>query len=64
MLQEKFKNTEIILASQSPRRQELLKGLDINFKIETRPVNEVYSNDLKGAQITDYLSVESRCLQK
>ncbi|EAS19670.1 Maf-like protein implicated in septum formation [Flavobacteria bacterium BBFL7] len=57
MLQEKFKNTEIILASQSPRRQELLKGLDINFKIETRPINEVYSNDLKGAQITDYLSI-------
>lgn len=57
MLKEKFKNTEIILASQSPRRQELLKGLDIDFKIETRPVDEVYSADLKGAEITDYLSV-------
>ncbi|MGJ8685535.1 MAG: Maf family nucleotide pyrophosphatase [Nonlabens sp.] len=57
MLQEKFKNTEIILASQSPRRQELLKGLDIDFRIETRPVDEVYSSDLKAAQITDYLAV-------
>lgn len=57
MLQEKFKHTEIILASQSPRRQELLKGLDIDFKIETRPVNEVYDTCLKGAAITDYLSM-------
>ena len=56
MLQEKFKNTEIILASQSPRRQELLKGLDIDFRIETRPVDEVYATDLKGAEITDYLA--------
>ncbi len=56
MLADKFKNTDIILASQSPRRQELLKGLDINFRIETRPVNEVYSDNLKEHEITDYLS--------
>jgi septum formation protein len=56
MLAQKFANTEIILASQSPRRQELLKGLDLNFRIETRPVDEVYHNDLKGHEITDYLS--------
>jgi len=57
MLAQKFANTEIILASQSPRRQELLKGLDLNFRIETRPVDEVYSNDLIGHEITDYLSI-------
>jgi len=57
MFQEKFKDIDIILASQSPRRQELLKGLDINFRIETRPIDEVYSTDLKGSEITDYLSV-------
>lgn len=57
MLAAKFKNTQIILASQSPRRQELLKGLDLDFTIETRPVNEVYSKDLKGHEITDYLSI-------
>ena len=41
MLADKFATTEIILASQSPRRQELLKGLDLDFKIETRPVRSV-----------------------
>lgn len=57
MLADKFATTEIILASQSPRRQELLKGLDIDFRIETRPVDEVYSRDLKRQEITNYLSI-------
>lgn len=57
MLQEKLKGIEIILASQSPRRQELLKGLDIDFTIKTRPVNEVYDGKLKAGAITEYLSI-------
>lgn len=52
-----LKKYQIILASQSPRRQELLKGLDIEFTIETRPINEVYDADLKAHEITDYLAV-------
>lgn len=56
MLREKFKRHKIILASQSPRRQELLRGLDVDFEIETRPVDENYDSKLKGTAITDYLS--------
>ena len=56
MLQDKFKNHNIILASQSPRRKELLRGLDIEFVIEIRLVNEVYNDQLQGTQITDFLS--------
>jgi septum formation protein len=56
MLHTKFKHTRIILASQSPRRQELLKGLDLDFIIKTRPVNEVFDEALKESQITDYLA--------
>lgn len=52
-----LKKYQIILASQSPRRQELLKGLDIEFTIETRPIDEVYDDDLKAHEITDYLAV-------
>ncbi len=33
MLSEKFKNKKIILASQSPRRQELLNGLGLPFQV-------------------------------
>ncbi|SDW93632.1 septum formation protein [Lutibacter oricola] len=57
MLQEKFKNNTIILASNSPRRQELIKGLDVNFKIEVKEVNELYSSNLKNKEITEYLAV-------
>lgn len=57
MLANKFKDIDIILASQSPRRQELLKGLDIDFRIATRPVNEVYNASLKTHEITDYLAI-------
>ena len=56
MLREKFKYHKIILASQSPRRQELLRGLDVDFEIETRPVDENYDSKLKGTAITDFLS--------
>jgi septum formation protein len=56
MLQEKLQHIEIILASQSPRRQELLKGLDLDFRIETRPIDEVYDSQLIAGEITAYLS--------
>ncbi len=56
MLSEKFKNHKIILASNSPRNQELLKGLDVDFLIETKEVKELYSSDLKHSEITEYLA--------
>ena len=56
MLQKKLSHLEIVLASQSPRRQELLKGLDIDFRIETRPIEEVFDPQLKAGEITAYLS--------
>ncbi len=48
---------KIILASGSPRRQQFLKDLELDFEIQLKPVNEVYPETLKGAEITDYLSV-------
>jgi septum formation protein len=56
MLVEKFKNNTIILASASPRRQELFKELKIPFTIKVKSVNEVYPTNLKGEEITNYLA--------
>jgi septum formation protein len=56
MLSEKFKNYQLILASQSPRRQELLKSLDVDFKIQVKEVEEVYASNLKAEEITNYLA--------
>ncbi len=55
-LAEKYREYNIILASGSPRRKELLKGLDIPFTIQTKDVNEIYPENLKEAAITEYLA--------
>lgn len=46
----------IILASGSPRRQQFLKDLGLDFEIRLKEIEEVYPNDLKGLEITDYLA--------
>ena len=47
---------DIILASQSPRRRELLKGLDTDFRIEVIDVDESYPNGMMGVEIPMYLA--------
>ncbi len=51
-----LRNTEIILASKSPRRHELLKTLGLNFDIIDLDIDESYDAELKGKEITDYLA--------
>ena len=56
MLKEHLKNYNLILASSSPRRQQFLRDLNLEFTIELKEIEEVYPTDLKGAEITDYLA--------
>ena len=56
MLKDKLKNHRIILASGSPRRQQFFRELDMNFEVRLKPVEEVYSENLKGKEISDYLA--------
>ncbi|MDR1592400.1 MAG: Maf-like protein [Prevotellaceae bacterium] len=51
-----LENYRILLGSQSPRRQELLKGLDIPFEVVTAEVEECYPDSLKGADIPLFLA--------
>ncbi len=46
----------IILASQSPRRKELMHGLDIPFSVQTIDVEENYPSELVGVDIPMYLA--------
>jgi len=46
----------IILASQSPRRRELLKGLDISFRVTTKDTPEDFPSTLQGSDIATFLS--------
>ena len=54
---DNLKKYDIILASNSPRRRELLKGLGLNFKAETLvDIDETYPDNLKGGEIPAYIS--------
>jgi septum formation protein len=56
MLSTKLKNYNLILASGSPRRQQFLKDLHLDFTIDVREVEEIYPKELKGSDITDFLA--------
>jgi len=46
----------LILASQSPRRQRLLREMGIDFTIRTREIEEVYPSGLSIPEIPGYLA--------
>lgn len=56
MLSDKFKDKHIILASASPRRQELFKELGLKFTIKVKSIEEIYPSTFKEEQITNYLA--------
>ena len=48
----------IILASKSPRRQELLRGMGVNFEILTKETPEDYPAELPLDEVPKYLSLQ------
>ncbi|MBQ8501888.1 MAG: septum formation protein Maf [Bacteroides sp.] len=56
---ENLQKYHIILASNSPRRKELLAGLGVEYEVRTLPdVDESYPETLQGADIPLYISRE------
>jgi len=49
-------NKKIILGSKSPRRQTLLKELNVDFEIRLQDVDEIYPEDLPGEEVPAFLS--------
>ena len=47
---------KIILASKSPRRQELLRRMDMDFRIVLKEVDESYPEGLKPEEIAVYIA--------
>lgn len=56
MLLEELKKRKVILASQSPRRRELLAGMGIDFDVLTTDVEETYDPSWSPEQIVMHLS--------
>lgn len=56
---ENLQKYHIILASNSPRRRELLGGLGIPFEVKVLPdIEESYPKDLPVSQIAEYIARE------
>lgn len=51
-----LKDKRIILASKSPRRQELLKGLDLDFEVQLKDIDESYPNTMAAIDVPAYLA--------
>lgn len=53
------KKLKIILASASPRRKELLAGLDLDFEVKvTKGISESYPETLRAEEVPQYISRE------
>ncbi len=50
------KKYSIILGSQSPRRKELLEGLDIDFEIRVADIVEDFPNDLAIPEVPEFIA--------
>ena len=57
LLHDKLKSYRLILASQSPRRRQLLADAGIEYELAPRfECDEVFPEDLPAAEVAEYLS--------
>lgn len=56
---DNLKKYRVILASNSPRRKELLRNLGVEYEVRTLPdVDESYPDSLRGGDIPLYIACE------
>ena len=58
MLLDELKKYTIVLASQSPRRKELLEGMGLQFVVEKPITEEVNPSNLSSFQLAEYLAMQ------
>lgn len=58
MISDKLNNQRIILASRSPRRQQLLRDMGLKFDVIIRDYNETFPDDLTGEEIARFIAHE------
>ena len=56
MLHEKLVKYNIILASGSPRRKQLLEEMGVKFKVVPKHIEEIYPDDLSPKEVAEFLS--------
>jgi len=53
-----LKNYRFILASQSPRRKELLEQFGLKFSTQVRPVDESFPESMNPSEAAEYLALK------
>ncbi|MGB0806716.1 MAG: Maf family nucleotide pyrophosphatase [Salibacteraceae bacterium] len=53
-----LKKYQVVLASNSPRRKELLGALGIDFKVQSSLGEETYPNELDCDKVAEFLAVQ------
>jgi septum formation protein len=56
MIKDNLANYRIILASRSPRRQQLLRDLGLEFDVVIKEYSETYPENLNGEEIARYVA--------
>ena len=56
MLVDKLKNHKIFLCSISPRRRELLKGMDLEFEVLPTHMEEYHPDGMSPLEVAEFLS--------
>ena len=52
-----LKKYQVVLASKSPRRQELLRGMGVDFTIRTKETDESFPPEMPLDEVPKYLSL-------
>ena len=58
MIADELNDFKIILASRSPRRQQLLREMGLKFDVVIKEYEEIYPEDLDGEAIAKYVAHE------
>ena len=64
MIIDKLNEYKIILASRSPRRQQLMRELGLKFDVVIREYDETYPEGLNGEQIAKHIAFEKAASYK
>lgn len=56
MLEDIIRNYQVILASASPRRKQLLEQMDINFSVSPKDIDEVFPGGMNPVEVAEFLS--------
>ncbi len=56
MLKERLKTKRLILGSGSPRRKQLLEGLDLDFEVIVKEIDETWPEGLHGGHIPEHIA--------